>query len=63
MTPAPRDRKLTTNVVASRYGVQARTVREWIRRGQLRAERTPGGHFRVPESALIDCDEKNKHTK
>ncbi len=62
MTP-PRERQLSTSVVASRFGVKVRTVRAWIRRGKLRAERTPGGHLRVPESALDAYDAKKNGSK
>lgn len=63
MTPAARERKLTTNVVALRFGVTSTTVRRWIQNGQLRAERTPGGQIRVPESALEAYESKKTSSK
>lgn len=51
------DRRLHLRVVAQRFGVTVNTVRKWIRSGKLAAERTPGGHWRVPESALAHYSE------
>src|SRR5689334_14580216 len=43
----------TTGEVARRCSVQADTILKWIKKGRLRASRTPGGHFRVDESDLL----------
>ncbi len=40
-------RTLTTGQVAARCEVSIGAVKKWIRRGKLRATKTPGGHFRV----------------
>lgn len=45
---------LTVLQVAARLGVSAGTVRRLIARSELPAWRTPGGHLRVPASAVID---------
>ena len=46
------DNSLTLTEAAARIGVHRRTLRAWIRAGRLEASRTPGGHWRVRESAL-----------
>ena len=38
--------------VARLLGVSPTTVRRWILSGRIRAERTPGGHYRIPESEV-----------
>jgi putative resolvase len=38
--------------VARRMGVDRDTVGRWIRLGQVRAIRTPGGRWRIPRSEL-----------
>ncbi|MDQ2809785.1 MAG: AAA family ATPase [Chloroflexota bacterium] len=38
--------------VAGRLGVTEQTVTRHIRRGELRAIKTPGGQYRIPEAAL-----------
>lgn len=51
--PADRERLLTVAEVAAHYAVSCSTVRRWLRRGQLVAQRTPGGRYpRIPESAI-----------
>lgn len=40
-------RTLTTGEVAALCEVSIGAVKKWIRRGKLRAMKTPGGHFRV----------------
>lgn len=52
------ERRLHLNVVAARFGVHVETVRRWIKAGRLRAERTLGGHYRIPESALSEFENK-----
>lgn len=47
---AMKGRHLTTNEVGRRCGVSAVTVKKWIRQGELRAYRTPGGHYRIVEA-------------
>jgi excisionase family DNA binding protein len=57
----PRDREpianeyenvLTTREVARRLGASPRSVITWVQQGVLPSIRTPGGHHRIPESAL-----------
>lgn len=43
---------LTTGQVAKLCSVTPDTVLKWIRAGRLPARRTPGGHHRVPKSAI-----------
>lgn len=38
---------LTTGDVAKALHVSPVTVKQWIKRGKLKATRTPGGHFRI----------------
>ena len=47
---------LTVTQFASEVGVNRRTVLRWIREGRINAERTPGGHWRVPERDLTGRD-------
>lgn len=47
------DELLTVEEVSKKLGVAPNTVREWVRKGALRALRVgPGGLIRVPKSAL-----------
>lgn len=48
------ERMLTLRQVAQTLNVSTRSVSRWIRAGQLEGVRTPGGHWRVPQSALED---------
>ena len=45
-------RPISTGEIARRCGVSVPTVKKWIREGQLQAFRTPGGHYRVLETAF-----------
>ena len=47
--PGDGVRYLTTGDAAKACGVSLVAVKKWIRQGKLRAIRTPGGHFRIPE--------------
>jgi excisionase family DNA binding protein len=38
--------------VAEIFGVQPRTVREWIKSGKIKATSTPGGQYRIPQSEV-----------
>ncbi|MHC4472157.1 MAG: excisionase family DNA-binding protein [Planctomycetota bacterium] len=44
------DRLLTTGQVAKLCSVTPDTVLRWIKKGRIRAERTPGGHHRLHRS-------------
>lgn len=48
----PAARMLTTREAALRLGVSLRTVQLWVEASILPAARTPGGHRRIPYSAV-----------
>lgn len=48
----PAARMLTTREAAQRLGVSLRTVQMWVEASILPAARTPGGHRRIPFSAV-----------
>ena len=43
---------LTTGEAADRLGVTVSTVKRWVDAGEVRAERTVGGHRRIPQSEV-----------
>jgi molybdopterin-binding protein len=43
---------LTPREAAAALGVSYATVKQWILAGTLKTVKTPGGHHRVPQSAL-----------
>lgn len=43
---------LTPREAAASIGVSYATIKKWILAGSLKSVRTPGGHHRIPESAL-----------
>lgn len=43
---------LTPREAARLLGISYPTIKQWILSGKLRTARTPGGHHRIPESAL-----------
>jgi molybdopterin-binding protein len=43
---------LTPRDAALRLGISYPSIKQWIYRGKLKAIRTPGGHYRIPESEL-----------
>jgi excisionase family DNA binding protein len=47
---------LSINGFADARGVHAQTVRNWVRRGRIRAWKTPGGHWRIPEDQAAPTD-------
>jgi len=47
--PRARVKRYTTGEVAKMFGVTRQTVVDWIHRGKIRAEKTPGGQWRIPE--------------
>ncbi len=54
----PRIYWLTTGQIARHCHVTPETVANWIKRGQLKAGTTPGGHYRVPSDELANfCKE------
>lgn len=44
---------LTTRAVAAQLGVSISTAQQWIERGAIASWKTPGGHRRVRQSAVI----------
>jgi len=43
---------LTPREAAAEIGVSYATVKQWILAGKLASTKTPGGHHRIPQSAL-----------
>jgi molybdopterin-binding protein len=43
---------LTPREAAASIGVSYATIKKWILAGSLKSVRTPGGHHRIPQSAL-----------
>jgi excisionase family DNA binding protein len=43
---------LTPRDAAMRLGISYAAIKQWIYRGKLKAIKTPGGHYRIPESEL-----------
>lgn len=46
------DPLLTPREAAAAVGVSYATIKQWILHGKLGTVRTPGGHHRIPQSAL-----------
>jgi len=51
---------LSTGEAAALCSVTPDTVLKWIRSGKIPASRTPGGHHRIPRSALLSILEGNR---
>ncbi|RPI19958.1 MAG: helix-turn-helix domain-containing protein [Acidobacteriales bacterium] len=45
--------RFTTGQAAELCGVTADTMLRWVKSGRLRAERTAGGHYRIPCNELV----------
>ncbi|HTV05111.1 MAG TPA: helix-turn-helix transcriptional regulator [Acidobacteriaceae bacterium] len=43
---------LTPRQAALRLGISYPTIKQWIYHGKLKTAKTPGGHYRIPESEL-----------
>jgi len=43
---------LTPREAALRLGISYPAIKQWIYHGKLKAIKTPGGHYRIPESEL-----------
>jgi molybdopterin-binding protein len=43
---------LSPREAALRLGISYPTIKQWLYRGKLKAAKTPGGHYRIPESEL-----------
>jgi len=42
----------TTGDVAKLFGVSVSAVQYWIKRGKIKAIKTPGGQYRIPKEEL-----------
>lgn len=47
-----RDKFLKTHDAAQQIGVSYPTLKQWIYSRKIQAMRTPGGHYRIPESEI-----------
>jgi len=43
---------LTPREAALRLGISYATIKQWLYSGKLKGAKTPGGHYRIPESEL-----------
>lgn len=43
---------ITPRQAAMRLGISYPTIKQWIYNGKLKAVKTPGGHYRIPEAEL-----------
>ena len=44
---------LTPREAAAAVGVSYAAIKQWILAGKLKTKKTPGGHHRIPQSALM----------
>jgi molybdopterin-binding protein len=51
---------LSPREAALRLGISYPTMKQWIYRGKIKAIKTPGGHYRIPESELDSLLHKAK---
>ena len=51
---------LSPREAALRLGISYPTIKQWLYRGKLKAVKTPGGHFRIPEAELDEYLHKAK---
>ncbi len=51
-TPDVTERLLRPGEVCQRLGISYSTLARWVREGRIRAIRTAGGKYRVPESEV-----------
>lgn len=51
---------LTPRETALRLGISYPTVKQWLYQGKIKAVKTPGGHYRIPESELDSLLHKAK---
>jgi len=52
MKETEAEQLLTPREAAAAVGVSYATIKKWILAGKLKTMQTPGGHHRIPESAL-----------
>ena len=43
---------LSPREAAQRLGISYPTIKQWLYRGKIKSIKTPGGHYRIPESEL-----------
>lgn len=43
---------LSPRQAALRLGISYPTIKQWLYRGKIKSVKTPGGHYRIPESEL-----------
>ena len=43
---------LSPREAALRLGISYPTIKQWLYRGKVKAVKTPGGHYRIPEDEL-----------
>jgi molybdopterin-binding protein len=43
---------LSPREAAQRLGISYPTIKQWLYRGKIKAIKTPGGHYRIPEAEL-----------
>jgi molybdopterin-binding protein len=51
---------LSPREAALRLGISYPTIKQWLYRGKLKAVKTPGGHYRIPEAELDELLHKAK---
>ncbi|MGW4425877.1 helix-turn-helix domain-containing protein [Streptosporangium sp. NPDC004631] len=56
-----RERLYTREEVAAAYRVSPRTVTRWAAEGRVESTRTPGGHYRFPESVIDGRDPRKEN--
>jgi molybdopterin-binding protein len=52
---------LTPREAALRLGISYATIKQWLYQGKLKAVKTPGGHYRIPEAELDALLHRAKH--
>src|ERR1700743_899353 len=52
---------LTPREASLRLGISYPTVKQWIYQGKIKAVKTPGGHYRIPEAELDGLLHKANH--
>ena len=51
---------LSPREAALRLGISYPTIKQWLYRGKVKAVKTPGGHYRIPEAELDEFLHKAK---
>jgi molybdopterin-binding protein len=51
---------LTPREASLRLGISYPTVKQWLYQGKIKSVKTPGGHYRIPESELDSLLHKAK---